>query len=48
MVFIVASVVGAVNYAYMVHSINYGTMGECKNDSAYIKNVTGNIQICNF
>lgn len=32
----------------MHHSINYGTMGEHKNDFAYITDVPEKIQICNF
>ena len=45
---IVSFITGGINYAYMHHSINYGTMGKCRNDSAYIVNVPEKIQICNF
>lgn len=45
---IISFITGGINYAYMHHSINYGTMGECRNDAAYIVNVPDKIQICNF
>ena len=35
-----------INYMYMSHRINYGTMGEQRNDSSYIQDVPDGIQVC--
>lgn len=44
----VALITGVVNFVYVSHMDNLGTMGETKNDSAYIENVPTEIKVCNF
>lgn len=48
MIIILAVIVASVNYIYVRNAVNYGTMGELKNDAAYPIDVPENIQICNF
>lgn len=45
---LVSILTGSVNYMYICHSSNFGTMGDYKNDSAYIVDVPEKIEICNF
>ena len=48
MAVIVLAAVETVNALYVRNTVNFGTMGACKNDSAYIDEVPVKIQICNF
>lgn len=45
---ILSSITLLVNYVYINRSTNWGTIGECKNDTVYIANVPEKIEICNF
>lgn len=45
---ILAVIVGGINGLYIYHTVNFGTMGTCKNDSAFIENVPDGIDICNL
>lgn len=45
---LMAIMVVIINNLYISNSVNFGTMGSEKNDSAYIKDVPEQIQICNF
>lgn len=45
---LIGLIVGGINIAYKMHIINYGTMGDKKNDNAYITEVPDGIEVCNF
>ena len=46
LVLLVAAITFGVNHLYMSHLVNYGTMGELRNDSSYIADVPDHIQVC--
>ena len=43
---LVAVITFGINHLYMSHMVNYGTMGELRNDSSYIDDVPEKIQVC--
>lgn len=43
---VVAVITFGINHLYMSHMVNYGTMGELRNDSSYIDDVPERIQVC--
>lgn len=43
---LVAVISFGINHLYMSHMVNYGTMGELRNDSSYIDDVPEHIQVC--
>lgn len=45
---LIGLIVGSINIAYKMHIINYGTMGDKKNDNSYVTEVPDGIEICNF
>lgn len=48
MILILATITGTINFLYLSHVSNYGTMGPHKKDSAYVVDVPSAIEICNF
>jgi len=45
---LISTIVIGLNYIYRGKLVNYGTMGMCKNDSAYIADVPYDVEVANF